>query len=128
MTKRISILSSNDFKNLKSNDIYSLMLFILFKIRDIQEYSTLSDLIYVLDKESFLNLCEYFGGLTIKIPTIDELEIIVYSFILYEKVDLNKSALNVELENLNIDRYKKQKVLDTYFKVKKVVNEYNIRK
>lgn len=121
-------MSSNDFKNLKNNDIYSLMLFILFKIRDIQEYSTLSDLIYVLDKESFLNLCEYFGGLTIKIPTIDELEIIVYSFILYEKVDLNKSALNVELENLNIDRYKKQKVLDTYFKVKKVVSEYDIRK
>ena len=126
--KRIDILSNNDFKNLKSNDIYSLMLFILFKIRDIPEYSTLSDLIYILDKESFLNLCEYFGGLTIKIPTIDELEIVVYSFILYEKVDIDKLSLSNEIENLNIDRYKRQKVLDTYFKVKEIMNEYDIRK
>ena len=126
--KRKDILNNNEFKNLKDNDIYSLMLFILFKIKDIPEYSTLSDLIYILDKNSFLNLCEYFGGLTIKIPTIDDLEIIVYSFILYDKVDINNKSLSNSLEDLNIDKYKKQIVLDTYYKVKKVMSDYDFRK
>lgn len=121
-------MNNNSFKNLKNNDIYSLMLFILFKIRGIPEYSTLSEMSFILDKESFLNLCEYFGGLTIKIPTIDELEIIVYSFILYDKVDLNKISFDTALNSLDVDRYKKQSIVDTYYKVKKVISEYDIRK
>ncbi len=125
--KRIDTLNNN-FKNLKNNDIYSLMLFLLFKIRNIPEYSTLSDLIYILDKDSFLNLCEYFGGLTISIPTIDDLEIIVYSLILYEKVDLNKLSIDSELDNFNIDRYKRKKVFETYLKIKEIIGDYDIRK
>lgn len=119
---------NNNFKNLKNNDIYSLMLFLLFKIRNIPEYSTLSDLIYILDKDSFLNLCEYFGGLTISIPTIDDLEIIVYSLILYEKVDFNKLSIDSELDNFNIDRYKRKKVFETYLKIKEIIGDYDIRK
>ena len=59
---------------LKYIDVYSLMLFAMFKLRDIPEYASLSEMVYILDKDSLLKLCEYFGGLTIKIPTIEELE------------------------------------------------------
>ena len=63
-----------ELAKLKDIDVYSLMLFAMFKLRDIPEYASLSEMVYILDKDSLLKLCEYFGGLTIKIPTIEELE------------------------------------------------------
>ena len=60
-----------ELDNLKMTDTFSLILFVLYKIRDVKEYSTLSELAYILDKDALLNLCEYFGGMSIKIPTIE---------------------------------------------------------
>ena len=73
---------------LKEQDIYSLMLFALYKAKDLPEYSALSELAYILDKESLLKLCEFYGGLTIRIPTISELEKILYALLMYQEVDL----------------------------------------
>jgi hypothetical protein len=68
-----------ELNNLKNMDIYSLLLFTLYQCRKSDEYSSLSELAYILDKQNLLNLCEYFGGLTIQIPTIDELESLLNS-------------------------------------------------
>lgn len=76
--------------NLKELDVYSLSLFSLYKLIGVPEYSSLSEMAYVLDKENLLNLCEYFGGQTIKIPTIAELESLVYSLLLYQYVKIEK--------------------------------------
>ncbi len=78
-----------ELAKLRDTDIYSLILFSLYKLKDIKEYSTLSELAYILDKESLLKLCQYFGGLTIKIPTISELETLVYALVLYQKVNID---------------------------------------
>lgn len=85
---------------LKQADFYSMILFVLFKLRDIPEYSSLSELAFVLDKDNFLNLCEYFGGLTIKIPTIDELKSVVYSLTLYQKVNIEGKPFEEALEEI----------------------------
>ena len=74
---------------LKEQDFYSLILFSLYKLKDIPEYSSLSELAYILDKESLLKLCEYFGGMTLKIPTIKELETLVYTLVLYQYVNID---------------------------------------
>ena len=66
----MSTINSN-LNTLKERDVYSLLLFCLYKLSDIPEYSSLSELVYVMDKKNFLNFCEYFGGQTIKVPTID---------------------------------------------------------
>ena len=86
---------SNGLSNLKERDLYSLSLFSLYKLMGIPEYSSLSELVYVLDKENLLNLCEYFGGQTIKIPTTTELESLVYSLLLYQYV---------KVEGMNYDK------------------------
>lgn len=85
LSRRINVVARRkvELDTLRDKDIYSLVMFALFKLRDIPEYSSLSELAYVLDRENMLKLCEYFGGLTIRIPTIDELESILYSLVLY---------------------------------------------
>ncbi len=89
---------SSDVKNklssLKERDVYSLGLFCLYKLIGTPEYSSVSELAYILDKKNLLNLCEYFGGQTITIPTMDELENLIYSLLLYQYV---------KIENMNYD-------------------------
>lgn len=74
--------------SLQSTDVYSLILFAIFKMKDIPEYSTLSELAYILDKESLFNFLEYYGGTTIKVPTLDEFNQIIRALILYQAVNL----------------------------------------
>ena len=54
--------TNQELLSIKELDIYSLILFALFKLRDIPDYLVLSELVYVLDKDNLLKLCEYFGG------------------------------------------------------------------
>ena len=50
---------------LNKTDVYSMLLFIIYKMRELPEYSTLSELIYVLDNENFIKFLNYYGGKTI---------------------------------------------------------------
>lgn len=115
----------NEINNLKTADIYSLMMFVLYKMTDIPEYSALSQLAYILDKDSLLKLCEFYGGLTITIPTIDELENMLYALLLYQEVDIEHKDYNKALEVL----HKKDLPIDTiennYVNVKDILKNYN---
>ena len=114
-----------DLNLLKTKDIYSLILFALFKLKDISEYSPLSELAYLLDKESLFNICEYFGGLTIKIPTIDELEILVYALILYTKININGEDKESVFSELNFENKDFKIVCNTYNNLSKVLKNYS---
>ena len=114
----------DELLKLKQTDIYSLMLFALFKIKDIPEYSSLSELVYILDKESLLKLCEYFGGTTIKIPTIDELETVLYALILYQYVNIEKIEFNQALEIITEKTSEIRKVRDTYNELLVLLDKY----
>ena len=101
MGKRMRV--TNELSKLNDRDLYSLILFALFRLRNIPEYATLSELVYILDEKSMIKLCEYFGGLTIQIPTIDELESIVYSLLLYQDVNINGESYATAVERINKD-------------------------
>lgn len=110
---------------LKEKDLYTLLLFVLYKTKDIPEYSTLSELAYLLDKNSLLTLCEYYGGLTITIPTITELEMILNALLLYQKVDIEKQDLKEQLKMFNLPNEDRKKLLAAYEEVKRTVANYN---
>lgn len=114
----------NELKNLKMNDTYSLLLFVLYKIRDIKEYSTLSELVYVLDKENLLNLCEYFGGLTIRIPTIDELDLMVDCLILYQHVNIDGMEYEEAVKKIGFDSSQVRRVKRYYNQVTEILSKY----
>ena len=90
----------SELNSLKESDIWSLLLFSMYKLRDIPECSTLSELAFVLDKPNLLKLCEYFGGLTISIPTIEDLEIMLCALVMYSSIDINHESENVALAKL----------------------------
>lgn len=117
---------TEEIAKLKSIDIYSFMLFALFKIRDIPEYSAISELAYVLDKDNLLKLCEYFGGLTITIPTIEELQSIIYALILYQYVDVDKMSYDDAIKIIGGTADDVRAIRKTYAQIKDILDNYEL--
>ena len=106
-------------------DIYSLMLFVLFKLKDTNEYSSLSQLSYILDKDSLLKLCEFYGGTTITIPTIEDLEAVFNALLLYQEVNIEKQDFDKMIGKRDLQRPEKRKLLDCYDVVVDVLKNYD---
>lgn len=114
-----------ELDKLTNSDIYSLMLFALYKANEIPEYSSLSQLSYILDKNSLLKLCEFYGGITIYIPTIYELETLLNALLLYQKVDIEHEELEEELNKLRASVGTTTEIRKFYLLLKDVLNKYN---
>ena len=114
-----------ELDNLSESDIYSLILFSLYKARKVPEYASLSQLAYILDKDNLLKLCEFFGGITLTIPKIEELELLTYALLMVQQVDIEHNDFDTIF-----DKYK-DKVVDakhlksSYFLFKDLLSNYN---
>lgn len=117
-----------ELNQLKETDVYSMLLFVLYKMKNIEEYSVLSEMAYVLDKQNLLNLCEYFGGLTIKIPTIDDLESLLNSLILYQYVEIEGMPYNDAVKKIGFDSYDLRKVKKDYLKLCNILENYSFKR
>jgi hypothetical protein len=112
----------------KDIDIWSLILFTLYKIKDTPEFSTISELAYVLDKDSMLKLCEYFGGLTIKIPTIEELEDLVYALVIYQHVNIDGMNYNDAIKLIGEKSSNLRNIKFNYMKICDILDKYEFEK
>ena len=115
-----------ELEKLKQLDIWSLMLFVLYNFQKIPEYSALSELAYILDEKSLLKLCEYFGGQTIRIPTIDQMEETIYGMLLYQYVDIEKIPLDEAILLLRVSKPKEKAIKNCYKTLKYVLSNYEI--
>ena len=119
---------AQELAKLNDIDTYSLMLFALYKLRDIPEYAALSELVYILDKESVLKLCEYFGGMTITIPTIHELESIIYSLVLYQYINIDGMKYDDAIKIIGYKSHELRKVKADYEKMSKILSKYDFKR
>ena len=118
-------LINNELDNLKTSDILSFILFALFKLRESNEYSAISELAYILDKENLFRLCEYFGGLTITIPSVSDLETLLTALLVYKNIDIDKVDINEVFDSIQ-DNIDKSDVKKCYLKIRDILTTYNI--
>lgn len=116
-----------ELDKLHTADIFSLLLFVLYKFNDIEEYSTLSELAYVLDKKNLLSFCRYFGGLNIKVPTLDELEDVIDTLILYQLVNIEHNTIEDAINKLGVEQGKTYKLRNKLAKVQEVLADYEFK-
>lgn len=115
-------------KNLNEKDITSLVLFNLYKLKEIPEYSTLSELPYILDMPNFLKLIEYFGGMTITIPTMNEYEDILNTLLLYQYINIDKLP-EAKAKKLICDRTSRpSKIFSLYTKLNEILQNYDFKR
>jgi hypothetical protein len=113
--------------SLQLTDVYSLMLFSIFKMKDVPEYSTLSELAYILDRESLFNFLEYYGGTTIRVPTLQEFNQIIRALLLYQAVNLEDVDFNKAFKTLEPE-FQTNDTKETYFKIVKILDKYDFRR
>ena len=116
-----------DVSALRSVDVYSLVLFTLYQMSGIPEYSTLSELAYILDKPNLLLLLEYFGGTTIKVPTVEELQTVINTLLVYQYVNIEHMTYTKAISMLKgISREQYREIKNLYDKVCNILDRYYI--
>ena len=115
----------SNIENLKQADFYSILLFALYKMNEIPEYSSLSQMAYVLDQKNLLNFFEYFGGQTIKVPTIQEMESLTYSLLLYQYVKIDNIPYEEALELVGHKSCELRQVKKKYNALCQVLENYS---
>lgn len=115
----------SELNSLTTSDIYSLLMFTLYKTNELPEYSALSQLSYVLDKDNLLNLCEYYGGTTLRIPTIDELELLLNGLLLFQLVDIEHQDFEEAMIKIRQSNVNYKDVRSAYFRIKDIMSKYS---
>lgn len=123
--------STNNVKanlnSLKLSDIYSLMLFIMYKTKEIPEYAVLSELCYLLDSNGIQRLLTYFAGKTITIPTEEEFQMLTNALLMYQYINIEQRSFTEAMSSLGkLTAKQKEKVTDLYVKIIPIINNYNI--
>jgi len=117
----------SSLNTLHLSDIYSLMLFIIYKLQDIPEYMVLSELCYLLDGANLTRLLTHYAGKTIRIPTEDEFATMANALLMYQYINVDGMSL-VDAQNKLEDVTPKQveKITDLYIKILPIMRNYNI--
>ena len=117
----------NSLNTLHLSDIYSLILFIIYKLQDVPEYAVLSELCYLLDGSNLTRMLTYFAGRTITIPTEEEFTDMTNALLMYQYINLDGMSL-VEAQAKLEDTTPKQRerITDIYLKILPIMKNYNI--
>ena len=115
-----------EFNNLSEQDIWSLLLFAMFNMKNDEKYSCISELAFIFDKTTLFKFCEYFGGTTIKVPTISQLELLLKALLLYKYLDIDNIEYDDAIKKLDLHTYTVRDVKDCYYSIKDVLSNYTI--
>ena len=117
----------NNINNLHLSDIYSLMLFIMYKIQEIPDYAVLSELCYLLDGSNMTRMLTYFAGRTVTFPTEREMAIVTNALLMYQYINIDGESLTAAQNKLEkLTAKQKEEVLELYLKILPIMRNYNI--
>lgn len=115
-------------EELEKKDIYSLILFSLYRLKDVPEYSTLGELVYVLDNENFIKFLNYYGGKTIKVPTVQELSAVLNALFIFERQQNTDIPLNDLIKELNLNKKEKADLVKALNIITELLTEYDFKR
>ena len=116
-----------DLNSLHLSDIYSLMLFILFKVQEVPEYAVTSELCYLLDGANMTRLLTYFAGKTVTFPTEAEMTVVTNALLMYQYINIDGETFTAAQNKLGeLTKKEKDRVTELYVKLLPIMKQYNI--
>ena len=104
-----------NLNNLHLSDIYSLMLFILYKVQEIPEYAVTSELCYLLDGANMTRLLTYFAGKTVTFPTESEMAVVTNALLMYQYINIDGETFTAAQNKLDkLTKKEKDAVTELY--------------
>lgn len=119
--------TKKDINNLHLSDIYSLMLFVLFKVQEVPEYAVISELCYLLDGANMTRLLTYFAGKTVKFPSESDLAVVTNALLMYQYINLDgETFVSAQNKLGKLSKREMDKVTDLYVQLLPIMKQYNI--
>ena len=109
-----SKLIKENLESLKEEDLINAVLYLIYQATGNPKYSTLSELIYILDKDSLFKLCSVLGGCEIKIPTLLELKLFVGALYVYYAINKDGMKFEDALRDLDMSAAMKKQLFTIY--------------
>lgn len=72
------------------DDVYSIMMLLLYASDDNPKYNAINELAYILDHDSFLNFIKFYEGQVIKVPTMKEIKTSLKTLLLFQYYKIEK--------------------------------------
>lgn len=113
--------------NLNNDDIYSMSMMLLYASKDNPKYSTLSELMFILDHDNFLNFIKYFEGQTIEVPSLSDISESLKALLLYQYVEIEHQDFYQAMDLVGIPREQSREAKKILNKFKKTVERYNYK-
>ncbi len=116
-----------NLNSLHLSDIYSLILFIIYKLQDIPEYAVLSELCYLLDGNNLTRLLAYFAGKTITFPTEEEMATMTNALLMYQYINIDGMTLvDAQAKLEDVTPKQMNKITELYLQILPIMRQYNI--
>ena len=106
-------------------DVYSVLCSFLYDLKEVPEYTTLSELCYLVDIDSFMNLLQYFEGQTIKIPTKEEFTEVAQILLLFQYYEIEKRPWKDCVRLVGLDTSSGKMAHNRLDKLKETMGKYN---
>lgn len=116
---------SEALRSMNKTDVYSLMLFVLYKMKEDPDYLTLTELCYILNGENLVRFLSYFGGMTIKVPESRDLRLVFQALRLYQFVNLEQGTFEEGLRVATTEEFNKEDIKKMYAKICEAVANYD---
>jgi len=120
------IIDLPDLETLRDTDLYSLSMFLLYNLKRVPRYSIIGELPYLMDRDSLMNLCKYFGGKTITIPTLKDLRLTMRVLLLYQVHIIEGQPWKDALKEVGYQLSEYDTAKRTFNALLKTLEEYNI--
>lgn len=117
-----------DLDKLSQPEVYSLICESLYSLKENPKYSIISELAFILDKNSFMKFVKYFGGMTITIPTMEEFKETISLLLLYQAVEVDRLSWRKALEVAGFSLEQSRSVQRKLAILKKSINSYKAGK
>ncbi len=125
LTKKRKGLIYESLQNLNKKDTMSLLLFSLYKLKDDPQYGALSELCYVLDGDNLSKFLSYYGGMTLKIPTLREFRLIIKALQVFQFTNIESEySLDEALIVCAGNEFSKEELSQAYLKIVEVTKQY----
>lgn len=116
-----------NLNNLHLSDIYSLMLFILFKVQEVPAYALTSELCYLLDGANMTRLLTYFAGKTVTFPTESEMTVVTNALLMYQYINIDGETFTAAQNKLGkLSQKERDAVTELYVQLLPIMKQYNI--
>lgn len=118
---------NRDLEFLRKDDTYFMVLTLLYAISDDPKYSTINELAYVLDHNSFIRFIKYYEGQTIAVPSYNEIKDALRMLLLFKFCKIDGMPWK---DALIAAGYSREDSMSARHKLTKFINhvdEYNYR-